>query len=161
MAGMWLLSFTIAYASDPLAQPIVVGPLLTEGVSVDIDDPDSLRIDVGVGGHAAWVLADGRATAHLAVSVRGDIMGGPPGLALTPSLNYRPGWTWMRFVLGVGARADSRMALSPTIRLGAVAARGRSGWNVETTYITGGNLIGTQPISELYVGAGRNIGWSR
>jgi hypothetical protein len=159
---MWLLSLALASANDqPLAHPVVVGPLFTEGVGIDVDDPDSLRIDVGVGGHAAYVFAGGRLTLHGAVSARGDIGAGPPGAAFTPSLNYRPGWAWMRFVVGAGARMDSRMTWSPALRFGAVAALGRSGWNIETTYLMGGHVVGNMGISEFYFGLGRNLGWSR
>lgn len=162
MPRMWFLASTLAFAEDaPLASSLVIGPLFTEGVMIDMDDPDSLRMDIGAGAHAAWILADGRLAAHLAFSARGDMGGGPPGLALTPSFNYRPGWTWMRFVLGVGAHVDTRRNWSPAFRFGAVTALGRSGWNLETTYITGGYVFGDGAISELYVGAGRNIGWSR
>ena len=154
---MWMLASTLAFAEDaPLDARWNLGPLLTEAVMVDYDDPDSLRMDLGAGLSVTYAL-DPRLTAHLAASGRLDVLSATPGLAVTASLNYRPGGTWVRGVIGAGGHADTRGNFSPALRFGTVAALGRSGWTLETTYQTGGYVFGGKPISEVAVMAGRNL----
>jgi len=154
---MWLTTLSLAFADDaPMEARWNVGPLLTEGVAIDPDDPDALRMDLGAGGHVTYAF-DPRLTAHMAASGRLDVMSTTPGLAVTASLNYRPGGTWVRGVIGAGGHADTRGNFSPAFRFGTITALGRSGWTIETTYQTGGYLVGGTPISEVAIQLGRNL----